>query len=343
MISKAKFIASIVRWTLIVFVIGLALTPTPAQEATTHLRHGTILLYEETPKQVMIVADSKVHGAGRDGITCKIINLSDDTLFFYTGQLFEVFDKGKKVLSQQTIAQGAYNDFKYEARSYQRLIDVATRYTERVRPKMDELIRSGIKYDISGLAGFASLDESNHPKIVRANIVINPPGNEAPAQTTSEGLSEPQQNLLNLGNYPQYAGVNEFFDAKTPRAKRAMDRFNTHAKSLPERDVEVSKLIAATEAALIWHRDDPTIGPPVDAVVIESGTGIRWIRRKKMCALKNRRESHPRAQRPVAGRHQIMFRAFPASARSGDRTCQVMVRTCPVSRLIGTLARFSWK
>jgi len=34
---------------------------------------------------------------------------------------------------------------------------------------------------------------------------------------------------------------------------------------------------------LSWEKNDPSVGPPVDAVVLETGTGIRWVKRKPAC------------------------------------------------------------
>jgi hypothetical protein len=71
---------------------------TPGQEKSVELRHGTILLYELTAKQFIVVADSKLHADGKnqsshDQLCCKIVNLADDTLFFYTGNIFEVLKR----------------------------------------------------------------------------------------------------------------------------------------------------------------------------------------------------------------------------------------------------------
>jgi len=278
---------------LAILLVLLAFNRTPGQDGPVEVRHGTILLYEESSTQVIVVADSKIHAdkSGKDENGCKIVNLSDDTLFFYTGNLFQAVNTrtGSEILSQQKVAHEAYSEVKTEPRSEQRLIDVANKYSELVRPEMNELFRVAYAHDFSesaGLAGFASLDEFKQPRIVLVAIPIHVSNDGAPAYTEVPYLSEPIQNKVYMGDYLEYRGVNEFLDAKTPRAKRAMDRFNSSVGKLPKTDVEVHKLIAAVQASLTWHRDIPTIGPPVDAVVIDSGTGIRWIKRKPKCSNK---------------------------------------------------------
>jgi hypothetical protein len=293
--AKAK-LASLLRGVatvsrLAVLLIAALFNRTSGQENALELRHGTILLYVLNPTQFVVVADSKLHvvsdskvnGLG-DGLCCKIVNLSHNTLFFYTGNLFEVFDNtGKTILSQQKAATQAFENFKTEARSKQRLVDVANKYSELVRPKIDELLRAGIKSDGVGLAGFASLDEFNHPRAVMVNFAFELLNNGTPAHTIDSKVFEPIPNKLYMGDYPPYKEVNEFLDAKTQRAKQAMEQFKSHRASLPEGDAGAYRLIAAVEASLNWNKNDPTIGPPVDAVVIEANRGIRWIKRKSMC------------------------------------------------------------
>jgi hypothetical protein len=270
---------------LAILLIVITISRTSGQENMVGLRHGTILLYElnSTRTQLIVVADSKLHG-WRDGLCCKIVNLSDDTLFFYTGNIFELYDKaGKRVFSQQTAASRAFEKVKTEARSEQRLLDTANKYSELVRPKIDEALRTGIRTDGVGLAGFASLDEFNHPRLVTVNFELERLNNRIPAHTVEPTLREPIPGIVNMGDSPPYNQVNEFLDAKTPRAKQAMDQFKSRRATLREEDVEAYQLMAAVEASLNWNKSNPTIGRPVDAVVIQADKGIRWIKRKPMC------------------------------------------------------------
>ena len=258
------------------------------QETTVGFRHGTILVFEQTSTQVIVVVDSRIHDESSkwDGYACKVVNLSDDTLFFYTGNLFEAINQrtGKVFFSQQSVARAAYDYFQKEFRSENRLMDVANKYSELVRPAINELLKS-VKNPANyiALAGFASRDELNIPRIVPVNIPIQVPNDGGQAYTGPPALSEPILNTPLSGQYTQYNQVAEFWNAETPRAKQAMDEYNSRATKLPEKDKEAYRLIAAVEFALKWNRHDPTIGPPVDAVVIEPETGIRWIRRKPKC------------------------------------------------------------
>jgi hypothetical protein len=281
-------------------VIFLFLVPHAVlgQETTAVFPHGTILVYEETTTQVIIVADSKIYDDKTKwgGYACKIVNLSDDTIFFYTGNLFESFNQrtGKVFFSQQSVARTAYGYFQKQSRSENRLMAVANKYSELVSPKINNLLKSvNNPSERIGLAGFASRDELGHPRIVLVNIPVTVPNNGGQAYAGAPTVSEPILNEEYMGNYPQYQQVREFLDAQTPRAKLAMEKFNSRTAKVPEKDKEVYTLIAAVEAALSWNKNDPTIGPPVDAVVIESETGIRWIKRKPKCSDKSSRQAVP--------------------------------------------------
>jgi len=268
--------------------VFLACSGTLVQESPVRLRHGTIILWEETATKVMIVSDSRTYDeeAGVRGQTCKIIDLSDGTLFFYTGSLLEASSKRthEKVFSQQMFAKRAYDALKMEPKSYDRLNRIARKYSELVRLRMDELFKT-IPHPsrMTGLAGFASLDEFKHARLVLVRIPIEVPNDGAPTYTGMPAIFEPSQNKLGLGDYPPYNAVNEFLDGNSERAKKAVADFKLRTAKLPKRDLDVHNLIAAVEASLNWNKDDPTIGPPVDAVVIESGRGIRWIKRKPEC------------------------------------------------------------
>jgi hypothetical protein len=256
-----------------------ALGYVPTGQIPVEVRHGTIMVWEETPNRIIVVADSAMATEGSSGppqTTCKIVTLSKDTIFFYTGNLFDVTDRvtGSELFSQRASAIKAFDTFKADRRTFQRLMNVATKYSEVVSVKMNELFRfTPNAKDRIGLAGFASLDESAHPRLVTANIPITVPNNGATAYTGKPDVSE-WRLYRGTGFYPANMGVIEFLYPKSERAKQAMRSFEARVPKLPKRDVEVYKLIAGAEASLEWNRDDPTIGPPVDALVIESGTGI---------------------------------------------------------------------
>jgi hypothetical protein len=274
-------------------ILGILLTffvcgSTVAQDGSIEPRHGTILLFEKTTAKIMIVSESRTYDATTEakGKACKIIELSEDTLFFYTGNLLEAYNRrtGKIIFSQQNLARQAFGGLKMRPRTYNRLSRIASRYSELARPRLEALSKSiRDPSTMIGLAGFASLDEHKHPRLVLVNIPFVVPNDGAPPYTGMPSIYEPKQNETQMGAYKQYAGVSEFFDGKSERAKKAAAEFNSRSAKLPKQDIEVYELIAAVEASLSWNKDDPTIGPPVDAVVVESGKGIRWIKRKPEC------------------------------------------------------------
>src|SRR5258708_5521618 len=93
------------------------------------IHHGTVILWQASPDQVIIVADSRGYAAS-NGVKrqiCKIIQLSGDTIFFYTGNLAEAIGTrtGKVYFSQSDVAQNAYDAVGKQPLSLQRLKDVA--------------------------------------------------------------------------------------------------------------------------------------------------------------------------------------------------------------------------
>jgi hypothetical protein len=256
------------------------------QDELIAVRHGTILLYEQTTTQVIIVADSKAIGGGRDGLCCKIINLSDDTLFFYTGNLFEGIEKGKVVFSQQVFARQAFSSFEKEPRTIQRLYQVAGKYAELVRPNMDSFLgklSSAEANDSKGLAGFASLDEFNHPRLLLLLIPVMPTPDGKSAYAGEPTTLEPTLDEIYMGDYQPYVAVREFLFDETPQRRQARDKVKAHLPYVHQDDFEAYWLMAAVQASLDKNKSNPGIGGPVDAVIIESDVGIRWIKQKQQC------------------------------------------------------------
>jgi hypothetical protein len=286
--------SKVIRIILIILSILSLPATTQAQAPPIEIHHGTVLLYEETPTQIIVVADSRLSASGIGENTCKIIGLSQDTLFFYTGQLYRAVDSsGRELLSQQGIARQTYSATKDEGKSTQRLNDLAKRYAELVRPKMEHLFNVAWSHDFTqavGLAGFASIDEFQRPRMVLVNIPINSfiDSGKKRYATGEPTFGEPEPYKVQMGDYPPYKAVLEFLGANTPRAEQAMKKFESTVPTLPRGDVEAHRLIAAVQASLDWNKDDPSIGPPINAAVIEPHTGVRWIQGKSRCGSQKR-------------------------------------------------------
>lgn len=276
-------------------VLAVLLVPRAlGQEKTIKIAHGTVLAYEQTASQAIVVVDSRVitRLKGKSQEACKIVDLSLDTVFFYSGNLFQGLDtrSGKEVFSQQKIAAEAYAHYITNPRSVQRLIEIANKYVEFVVPKMRDLFKKMSRVDAArsiGLAGFAGLDEVGNPRVIQINIDITVPNDGvSPVRLGQANVSEPPSGSVMISDpsKPPYREVDEFLRAQTPRAKKAMDSYKIRASNVPQLDLEAYKLIAAVQASLDWDKDDPYIGPPINALVIESSTGIRWIRGRERCA-----------------------------------------------------------
>lgn len=251
---------------LLIFFACLLFSLTSGQQRPVEVRHGTIIVWEVSAERIIIAADSRVFSEKSGKLkdeACKIISLAHDTLFFYTGNLAQAVDTrtGKEIFSQEKSAQEAYLFIKAQPRSYERLAGLAKKYSELARPKMNALLK--IIPDASeriGLAGFASLDESKHPRLVLVNIPITVPNNGAPAYTSVPDVSEwpyDPQHFIGTGYYAANMGVLEFLDEKTERAKRASEEFESRVPKLPKGDVEVYWLIAAVETSLNWESGRP--------------------------------------------------------------------------------------
>lgn len=252
-----------------------------------NLRHGTIIVYEESLDQVIVVADSKYHPL--DKTACKIEQLSANTIFFYTGNLAENIDAKtyKTIWSQKMFAAEAYKQFKDEPLSDERLMAMATKYERIAHPKINSILREipnpNAKAAI-GMAGFASLNKLNQPKLVLVNFTVEVPNDGvSPAHLINPLIGEWYVDKIGMGDYDPYKYVNEFLDGVTPRAEKAKAKFETVGAEVPKQDKEARLLIAAVNFALEWDKGDPTIGPPVDAVVIEPTTGIRWVQGRQRC------------------------------------------------------------
>ena len=250
-------------------------------------RHGTILSWEVLPDKVIVVADSAVlsEHLGKLPGDCKIHALSHDTLFFYVGNLAQAIDlrTNMEFLSQERFAREAYSKSKAKSPSFSRLRDIGSEYSALVRPKIDEILKSDTMPSTrTTWAGFASFDESRRPRLIIVTICVAAPKG-APAYTLVPKIAEWTLNLPGSPQTKENLGVAEFIIGKTERAKLAVSKYESTKEKLPKRDREVYRLIAAVNAALDWEKDDPTVGPPVDAVVLESGSGIRWVKCKKKC------------------------------------------------------------
>ena len=197
-----------IRVVFAVLIMFQPLAKVLAQENPIQVHHGTVILYEETPTQIILAAHSKLFsGTGRGERACKIVGLSQDVLFFYTGQLYKAEDsQGRELLSQQKVARQAYRATKDVVQSYQRLRNLGIKYSELVRPEMEQLFKIAWSHDFRraiGLAGFASIDEFGHPRMVLVNIPINTSDDSGKQRYTTGTpiLSEPAPFEVQLGIY----------------------------------------------------------------------------------------------------------------------------------------------
>src|ERR1700690_3334224 len=201
-------------------------------------RHGTVIAWSRSQDQLIIVADSGIESTTLGKLpekACKIASLSDGTLFFYTGNLAQLVDlrTNKEVFSQEAIAREAYGRLRAQPQSYKKLVDIATEFSVLVRTDMDKFLKTDRhSSERIGLAGFAGLDESNHPRLVLVKIPIIIPNNGAPAYTASPDIFEWPSGKLGTGLTEQNMGVLEFLDAKTERAKSAAAKFESSIPNL---------------------------------------------------------------------------------------------------------------
>lgn len=267
----------------------------PTTTSDTQMREafgGTILLFYADKTQVFVAADSRLFSNGaapptNDG--CKIISLSDDTIFFYSGGISQVRRYGQLIFSANDTARAAFKQTVQKSNSVARLTKMANIWASLTEPTADAVLSITPADQITGdvqLGGFAGLDENGIPHLILANMSVTTFDDGRPSKSgfsVSEWPVDIKKPLLGFGGTPSYKGAVEFLRKTTPRAKAAYALFEKSYGTKPQRDHERYAWLAAMRAAVRWAPDDPRVGGKVDSAVLEANKKVRWLSQKTTC------------------------------------------------------------
>jgi hypothetical protein len=165
-------------------VILLCLVPQSSGRYFEETFSGTILAWEATNERVIAMADSRlmkeVNGlavpAGDNG--CKIIGLSKDSFFFYSGLAeFGRSGSGKPnqvIFSAHQIAKQVYRKIAEEPNSTDKLKKLAVTWAKLMKPKLDDAFaKAPTNRPETPLGGFGGLDSKKQPVLIIAKLFIS--------------------------------------------------------------------------------------------------------------------------------------------------------------------------
>jgi hypothetical protein len=258
---------------------------------------GTALLFYADDERLIVAADSKMtpintaEFQGMDlGQACKIVELDSETLFFYAGGLAEIRDLGGTHavrFSAKRIALNAFQKYRREHRSAQRLSNMANLWGKLMTPEADATLKkfgSDQFQNEMGWGAFGGLDDSGKPVFMIANMGFRV-ATDGSARSMFNVERGPPDAAHPLAETPSAASsVNEFLLAQTDRAKTANLRFNMRFKKELDPFYISHRYAAALEAAIEWHPENPSIGLPVDLVELKRDGHIVWLKRKPHCS-----------------------------------------------------------
>jgi len=255
---------------------------------------GTILTFYNERGKAFAAADSRFYNPifpnVRDDTGCKIISLSNNVFFFYSGGIAEVRNARNEILTSANIL--AVQSFKETSRlndPYFRLRETARHWGDLMKPIANQILRITPKDQRPSevqLGGFGGLDSNGTPKMILVSMGVTVFDDNRPSISTYEISEWPSApNLLQGfgGVITAIEDANEFLNGATLRAKQANILFNQTFGGKPINDRDSYLWTAAIESAVRWGGKNPFIGGKVDAVVLENGKDLRWIQRKQSC------------------------------------------------------------
>lgn len=310
------------RLTAVGLVLMLAATECSTQN-NVNVLSGTILAFSLTDQELIVAVDSRMH-FGKPGVpatdsACKVIQLSEKAIFFYSGGAGEIRSMSTNELffSANSLARDSYDLFR-EKPNQQRLREAAISWGQNMKSRLDRLLptspdaRSSV--GLVGLGGFGGLDTNGAPFLYLVNIGITV-DQQGHAVSSSFVVTQADPNSpipIGVGGTDSSAGVSEFLANKTVRAKTANREFEKNVRTRSKRNADAYRITAAVEAAVRWGKDDALVGGPVDAVVLERGKSIRWIQRKPQCrkqdccsAARNESATAPTSKRSSTGPKKV--------------------------------------
>ena len=252
---------------------------------------GTVLLFVAEPRRVVIVADSRLAEGSKpiSDLGCKIISLSDDTAFFYSGGIAQIrFDHMRKLMIANEVARNAFGKVGMQPNSLKRLVDLANQWATLMKPISDAVLKVTPQSDHPNdvqLGGFAGLDSEGSPRMVLANMGVNVDNRTGQATASYKVYGWPiePRHPTGLGGVLPFTAITEFFLGTTDRARIANAQFRKRMTTKPSIDHDLYRYVAAVEFGIEWNPNEPKVGGKVDGLVLDYGQKLRWIQRKQNC------------------------------------------------------------
>jgi hypothetical protein len=238
---------------------------------------ATIIVMEFGPERIIIAADSRQvnYDSGQsDSLACKIVTLDKQTVFFSDGVAGFVGDQSTHHV--EDFAKTAFNEFQSTKYSHD-LVLVLARWVELTR---------NAKVDVASQRttdGIFAGTDGNTLTAYTANImrIAVLPGGPAIARTVN--IYQLAEHIVPFGVDGSYQFVAEFLTNKSSQSATANLKFREDFPDEKDRDFEPNKLRAAVEYAIERFPRKGIIDVPVDVLVIDRTTGVRWVHRKNNC------------------------------------------------------------
>jgi hypothetical protein len=245
---------------------------------------GTVVLVEFVNDQIIVAADSRDSGTGRDE-ACKITELDRNNFFFATGQVGVISPRTGKAVWDATEFSNTAFSASSGIKDRFRLVRTAANWAELMRERFQDNLKNvrPTKAPIELGQGFFAADGSEGLQMYHVSLqYVFPPS--VPIANTLFSIQEfkPGDLALNaFGEKAPIAAVSEFLADTTPRAKEVnaifRDRFKPNSS-----DYEARRIQAAIQTAIKWMPNS-SIGGDVDLMILEGNRSIRWIDMKKNC------------------------------------------------------------
>jgi hypothetical protein len=240
--------------------------------------HGTILIVAFRHNHIVAAVDSKLLNA-KNPIACKMVELGKYGFFVSNGlggvpDEFFAPDVAKEVFKTPKIdPASARKDGVADAWGR----SMAYRFNHSRRVTQQDLEESRM-FKTSGIFGFGDFLGRLYLFEVHLNIV----GEKGKRRITYvvEQHFDDDSKEIEYGPTHSMAQMHEQMAGASPRA-RAFNQ--THPVGPSDHDYDARVAARTLDALIQWNPQADSISAPVDAVTLDPGQPLRWVRRKPQC------------------------------------------------------------
>ena len=266
--------------------------------------HGTIVLILHKNDRILVAADSKLSGGGRDAPRfneCKIPPLGQWVFFTAVGnaEMGDLKDgKPFVIYKARELSEESFARFRKEPNTNSRTKKMADYWGQTVRNQISAYIAARhwvptyrTEQGPEVLKGiFASNTPPSNWAIYEVRISADRPKSQEVLQTITyhvDPKSIPPNLKLALNG--EYRGlVGEFVSVQTPRSIAANKKMLTIIQSNPTIDADAFGLEFTVSSVEEWAGPHSDIGGDVDVLELNS-TGVHWLKVKEGCRYPKRR------------------------------------------------------